>query len=121
MSSIDDRFHAQAVPISPIPDAEIEPQTRVAVASKVDMAISRTQASTARMAPRARNNNVNSKSSANANVRKRSASANNRASKAIASPGRTSAVRVPLVGVDYESPGASPGFPFMLGGAGCRP
>src|SRR6266568_2624627 len=34
MSSIDDRFRAQAVPMTPIPDAEAEPETRVSVASK---------------------------------------------------------------------------------------
>jgi signal peptidase I len=34
MSSIDDRFRAQAVPITPIPETEAEPETRVTVASK---------------------------------------------------------------------------------------
>lgn len=34
MSSIDDRFRAQAVPMSPIPETEAEPETRVTVATK---------------------------------------------------------------------------------------
>src|SRR5689334_21022281 len=34
MSSIDDRFRAQAVPMTPIPETEAEPETRVTVASK---------------------------------------------------------------------------------------
>src|SRR5437868_9600273 len=34
MSSIDDRFRAQAVPMTPIPETEAEPDTRVTVASK---------------------------------------------------------------------------------------
>jgi signal peptidase I len=34
MSSIDDRFRAQAVPITPIPETEAEPETRVTVATK---------------------------------------------------------------------------------------
>src|ERR1043166_8099884 len=34
MSSLDDRFRAQAVPITPIPETEAEPETHVTVASK---------------------------------------------------------------------------------------
>jgi signal peptidase I len=34
MSSIDDRFRAQAVPMTPIPETEAEPETRVTVATK---------------------------------------------------------------------------------------
>ena len=34
MSSIDDRFRSQAVPITPLPETEAEPETRVTVANK---------------------------------------------------------------------------------------
>ena len=77
----------------------------MAVASKAGAAVSRIQASTARMVLKARNNIARS-NKANANVRNRNVSASKLARKAIANPAKTSGVRRTSK-LGHESPGAN--------------